>query len=270
MKRDLDDPGEWTGTLPEALGLRPREMVCMVGGGGKTTLMFRLARDLASYGKKVITTTTTRILEPLAGETEALLIDDDECRLRKQVEAAFKVHRHVTVAAGLQSGGKLRGIAPGLAPILWRDGPCDDVLIEADGAACRPVKAPREHEPVIPEGTTLVVGMMGLDGLGEALDEEHVFQPERVSRLTGVSLGKRLTPEGLTLLATHEEGLLKSVPPSARVVVFLNKLDLLCDGEDAKRMAREIIGQSHPLIDRVILGSLQSVRPVFRVYDRLN
>ena len=37
------------------------EVVALVGGGGKTTAMFRLAREMVEKGGSAITTTTTRI-----------------------------------------------------------------------------------------------------------------------------------------------------------------------------------------------------------------
>ncbi len=60
--------------LKEALGIKPGEVISLVGGGGKTTLMFALARELASSGKTVITTATTKILEPSSTETSLLLL----------------------------------------------------------------------------------------------------------------------------------------------------------------------------------------------------
>ncbi|MCJ7654933.1 MAG: putative selenium-dependent hydroxylase accessory protein YqeC, partial [Dehalococcoidia bacterium] len=57
----------------EALDIRPGEVISLVGGGGKTTLMFALARELALGSGCVITTTTTKILEPSPSETPLLL-----------------------------------------------------------------------------------------------------------------------------------------------------------------------------------------------------
>jgi YqeC protein len=37
-------------TLVEALGVRVGDVVALVGGGGKTTVMFRLAREVAAQG----------------------------------------------------------------------------------------------------------------------------------------------------------------------------------------------------------------------------
>ena len=56
-------------SLKEAFGIGPGEIVSLVGGGGKTTLMFALAQELTSGGQSVITTTTTRIFEPSASDT---------------------------------------------------------------------------------------------------------------------------------------------------------------------------------------------------------
>ncbi len=47
--------------LSHALRMHPKEVVVLVGGGGKTTLMFRLADELAVSGRRVVTTMTTRI-----------------------------------------------------------------------------------------------------------------------------------------------------------------------------------------------------------------
>src|SRR5581483_11467192 len=47
--------------LTQAFGIRAKEVVALVGGGGKTTTMFRLADELVTQGKRVVVTTTTRI-----------------------------------------------------------------------------------------------------------------------------------------------------------------------------------------------------------------
>ncbi len=39
-------------SLIESLGLGKREMISLVGAGGKTTLMFRLAKELVHRGEK--------------------------------------------------------------------------------------------------------------------------------------------------------------------------------------------------------------------------
>ena len=44
-------------SLADALGLKRDEVVALVGGGGKTTAMFRLAREMVELSGRAITTT---------------------------------------------------------------------------------------------------------------------------------------------------------------------------------------------------------------------
>ena len=47
--------------LVDALGITGGDVVALVGGGGKTTTMFRVAREIVEAGGRAISTTTTRI-----------------------------------------------------------------------------------------------------------------------------------------------------------------------------------------------------------------
>jgi probable selenium-dependent hydroxylase accessory protein YqeC len=127
------------------------------------------------------------------------------------------------------------------------------------------VKAPREHEPVIPTSTTLIVAVLGVDGVGMKLDEENVFQPERVSKITGVPMGERLTVEAMAILVIHPEGIFKGAPSSAKVVVFLNKVDISNGVAKAGSIADKILDKNHRQIERIVLGQLKSEPPVAKV-----
>ncbi len=253
------------GFLTEALGIKTREVISLVGAGGKTTLMFRLARELSLSGKKVVTTTTTKILEPAPEETGSLLIDPDEEKIKDFVWRQLDQCRHITVATERLESGKLKGIPPNLVNELWRLHEIDAIIIEADGAAGRPVKAPRENEPVIPSSTTLIVAVLGVDGTEKELNDQNVFQPERVSEITGIPVGERLTDEAMAILMTHPEGIFKGVPPSSRVVAFLNKVDVPGGAAKAKNIAQKILDKKPQKIERIVLGQLKSEPPVAEV-----
>jgi len=246
------------GSLSEGLGLRAREMISLTGAGGKTTLMFCLARELVLQGKKVITTTTTKILEPSEIESPQLFVSDDETEMREFVSHHLGKYGHITLAKDRIGGGKLKGISPELADSLWNLYDIDVLIIEADGAAGRPVKAPREGEPVIPSSTTLVVAVLGLDGVGKELNDQNVFQTKRVSKLTGIPEDEKITEEGMALLMTHPEGLFKGAPNLARLAAFLNKVDVPDGVAKAKKITRNIFEKKDVKIDRVILGQLKT------------
>ena len=253
------------GLLNEALGVKAREVISLVGAGGKTTLMFRLAQELSLNGKKVVTTTTTKILTPTSGETNSLFIDPDEEKIKDFVWHHLDQFHHITVARERLGSGKLKGVSPNLVEGLWRSLGIDVIIIEADGAAGRPVKAPRENEPVIPASTTLVVAMLGVDGMEMELNEESVFQSKRVSNITGIPIEERLTDEAMACLITHPQGIFKGTPSSSRVVAFLNKVDIPNGVAKAKSIAQKILEKKHRQIERIVLGQLKNEPPVVEV-----
>lgn len=252
-------------TLVEALGVGVGDVVALVGGGGKTTVMFRLAREVAAQGAPVLTTTTTHIF----GEQVALApahVRAGEAT-QETVLAALAAHRHVLVVGATDPAtGRAAGIPLDLFGHLraWCPGVC--LLNEADGSRGRGFKAPAPHEPAIPPETTLVVPVVGADVLGQALDAEHVHRAELVERLTGAAPGARVTPEMVATVLAHPEGGRKNVPAGARVVVLINKVETLADREPARETARRLLRE--PAIESVVLGAARASEPVFEVCAR--
>jgi probable selenium-dependent hydroxylase accessory protein YqeC len=245
------------GSLKESLGLKTKELISLVGAGGKTTMMFRLARDLVAEGKKVVTTTTTKILEPSSGETPFLFVNRDEEKVKQTVFSQLGKYKHLTIARERLGLGKLKGVSPGLVDDLWNSHGIDYLIIEADGASGRPIKAPREKEPVIPSETTLVVAIFGADGVEMELNERSAFQAELISKMTGIPIGGRVTEEAMAILMTDPKGIFKGAPSSSRVIAFLNKVDIPDGVTKAKRVAEKILRKKHPQIERVVLGQLK-------------
>jgi len=251
--------------LAESLGLKGREMISLVGAGGKTTLMFRLAKELSLKGKKVVTTTTTKILEPSSEETVSLFIHTDEGEIKQFIDKHLDAYRHMTIARERLESGKLKGVSSDLVNDLWSTNKIDYIIVEADGAAGRPIKAPQEGEPVIPSSTTTVVAILGADGVGTEMTEKNVFRVDRVSRLTGIPIGEKVTEEAIAVLMTHPEGIFKGAPSSSKVVGFLNKVDIPDGVKKAKGIAKKIIKKKHPQIERVVLGQVKSESPIVEV-----
>ncbi len=266
IEKDMkEDRSRGHSVLADALGLKRREVISLAGAGGKTTLMFSLAKELFLAGKKVVTTTTTKILEPVSGETISLFVHPDEIELKQFVQKHLDEYRHITIACERLESGKLKGVSSDLVNDLGDSNKMDYIIIETDGAAGRPVKAPREGEPVIPSSTTLVVAILGVDGIEREINEENVFQAERVSKITGIPVGEKMTEEAMALLMTHPEGIFKGAPTSSRVVAFFNKVDIPDGVIKAKRIAQKMIERKHPRIERVVLGQLRNDPPVVDV-----
>jgi len=251
--------------LREALGVKPGEVISLVGGVGKTTLMFALARELASGGSCVITTTTTKILEPTPAETPLLLLETEAERMVDLLLRNLDEYRHITLATEKLPSGKLKGVSPELVTRLAELNQVSFIIVEADGAARRPLKAPNLTEPVMPPNTSLVIPVVGIDALGCNLTEEDVFRPEIVSRLTGLPLGEVISAEAIAILVTHPEGIIKGSPTPARIIPFINKMDLVEGLSKGRDLASKILGVKHCQIKQVILGQAQLPEPVLEV-----
>jgi molybdenum cofactor cytidylyltransferase len=251
--------------LADALGMTGDDVVAMVGGGGKTTAMFRLAHEMVEKGGRAITTTTTRIFAAQIALAPAHVRAADATR--ESVLAALAAHRQVLVIGATNPGtGKADGVSLDLFRRLrsWCPGVC--ILNEADGSRMRPFKAPAEHEPVIPADTTLVVPVVGADVFGKRLDGDHVHRPELVSALSGAPLGTPITPEIVARVLAHVEGGRKRVPVGARVVALINKVETLPDRTPARETAERLLRE--PAIQSVVLTTLRGEKSVLAVYER--
>lgn len=240
--------------LLDALNITNADIVAFVGGGGKTTAMFRLAAEIAAGGGRVFTTTTTRIFAAQIKLAPAYLLAAEATR--GKISAAQNVHRQLLVIGELESSsGKAMGVSAAFITQLRRDFPEIPILIEADGSRMRPFKAPAAHEPVIPPEATHVVIVVGADALGQPLTDQHVHRAEIVSQLSGTPLGSPLTPTIIARTLTHPAGGLKNVPPQAKVSVLINKVDMLENWADVEALEWELLENWR--IKRVVLAALK-------------
>ena len=256
-----------TGSLKQALGLEPSEVISLVGGGGKTSLMYALAHELEASGKRVITTTTTRILEPAADESSCLIVEEDEGRLLVRLKDELSRRGHVTVARLRSDEGKLKGLLPETVDKIVSLKLADYIINEADGAARKPIKAPNATEPVIPISTTLVIAVVGMDALGARLSKETAFRPELITLLSGLPEGGVITGEVMATLLTEAAGIIQYTPQSSRIIPFINKSELVRDAYEVANLAAAILSRSNPQIKRVVAGSLRAKRSEFRLFE---
>ncbi|MEF8822825.1 MAG: selenium cofactor biosynthesis protein YqeC [Desulfohalobiaceae bacterium] len=228
-------------------------VLCLVGSGGKTSLMFALAAFLAGQGKRVLSTTTTRIRPPGPQQSPLCACAKDPLQwLQSRSQADLPAH--VTLAADHEPDRvKLVGYDPETIDRLGRSGLFHWILAEADGAAGRPLKAPGPGEPVISPGSDHVVGVVGLDGVWDQLTEDNVFRCTEYSALSGIPQGDAVTPEGAGRVVTDKLGLFRGTPEGAKRIVLLNKAES-ADRRSAGHAMAEVV----TLVGlKVFLGSLR-------------
>ena len=240
-------------TLKEALGLRDEKMLALIGAGGKTTTLFRLAHELFDEGKKVLLTTTTKIFKPVKPHVHRLYLAQDLDALLGELG---RIKEPMVIGAGhrLDGAGKLVGLPPEWFAALMRSATVDWILIEADGAAMKPFKVPLEHEPVVPESCPLTVWVMGIKALRQPLDEPHVHRAERACELLGVELGTPLTEAHILRLAEHPAGCFKGIPRDSRKIALINQADTADEIEQARSLGYRLLrlGMERVVITRYV------------------
>jgi len=245
--------------------LTGRDVISIVGSGGKTTLMYLIARELSHKGKRVITTTTTKILPPHPSQSPRLFMSDREDVLLNKTQELFQKEKHLTLAEGF-IGQKLKGLSPTLIDRIHEQKIADVILVEADGARHCPLKAPNETEPVIPSSTTLTLPVVGLDGIGKPNTEEYVFRPQYFFHLTGVKEGELITAESVSRVILHPEGLRRGTPNKARVLPILNKGEIEGGLEVGIKLAQFIVNAKGNQIVKVLITSLIPTPQVLMVF----
>lgn len=213
-------------TLTEVLGTEDKlPRIAAVGAGGKTTVLKLLAEEYRSSCLPVVLTTTTHMKR-----------EESSCFLENPSfeEIAGLLRRRGFVFAGSSAGEGKIGSLPGEILRKVFELPCP-VLLEADGAKGLPVKAPAEHEPVLPVQTTCVLSVYGLDAVGKSI-HRVCFRPERTAELLGKSVRDTVEPEDIAALAFHDKGGRKCVKPHMKYVVVLNKADTEAFGKNALKI----------------------------------
>ncbi|MFZ4856581.1 MAG: selenium cofactor biosynthesis protein YqeC [Desulfuromonadaceae bacterium] len=241
--------------LEQILCPEQRGVLSLVGAGGKTSLLFHLAHRLARSGKRVLTTTTTKIFIPTPEQSHTVLIEANSEVLLARVSSLLHKTNHITAAsARLAEGGKLQGFAPEVISVLQKSELFDWILVEADGAARRSLKAPAGNEPVISADTSVLIAVAGLDLIGEPLSEQLVFRSTRAGEIMGLNIGETITETSLVRLFVHPMGSFKGAPSQARRFIFLNKADSAERRAYGVNVAQLLSRMESPPAETVIVG----------------
>lgn len=210
----------------------------MVGAGGKTTLVYRLAAEARAGGLRVLVTTTTH-MGTLPEATTGHVLVEAEGDTAEAVRAALRDEGMATLLGRRVRSDKLEGILPSHVDALAVA--ADLVLVEADGARGRSLKVPGPHEPVLPSSTTAVVVVAGLDAVGEPLAEERVHRLDLVVAAAGATPGDLVTAPLLARVLAAPGGYVSRVPPGVRSLVFLNKAESPDAWAAAERAASALV-----------------------------
>ena len=182
-------------------------IISVVGSGGKTTLIKKLAEQYKKEGKTVFVTTSTHMFI----EEDTLLTDDADTIIHRLKETGYAM-------AGIPEGEKIKALSRKTYEAVCAF--ADVVLVEADGSKMLPLKYPNAAEPVIPENTDEIIVVCGLNAL-EHKAKDVCHRLELVKESLEIKNDTIITPVHVQKLIT--EGYLKPLRekyPSKKITVF--------------------------------------------------
>ena len=191
-----------------------KHTICLVGGGGKTTVTYELAAAWAACGRRVLVLTSTHILCPADGSFAADV---------PAVQNLWQQGRYAVIGTPEFATGKLTLPPQSVYEALKLQ--ADVILCEADGSRHHSCKVPAEHEPVLLPDSDIVLAVAGMDALGNSL-QQVCQRPQLAAELLDCSADKIIDAQMLAALLLSEQGARKNVGTHGFYIV-LNKCDLL-------------------------------------------
>lgn len=231
-------------------------IITIIGGGGKTSLLYYLIALLQGHGVASIGTTTTKMSRRCS---QGRFIEIRNVAAAQQVvKEVSKIAEPITLVMGPDPHDpeKMQGLpAPWVKQLAARD---TDVvfIVEGDGSAGKSLKGHLAHDPVIPDTSAIVVIVIGIDSLGVTLHDDHVHRAERVGELLGKQLGDAVTMEMVAQLLFHPQGYLHNCPGQSEIILFINKVESPTEKMQAKKLARQLLTYQHPQVKGVMIGSV--------------
>jgi len=233
-------------SIKQALRIQSSDCVAFVGAGGKTTAMFKLARELSS---SVIVTATGHLGAWQTGSADKHLSTDSSSL--DEVDLNFQ---GVLLITGTQESDRTKPVNNNLLTELHQYCKKEAIplLIESDGSKQKTIKAWADHEPPIPNFVDMVVQVIGLSGIGKSLIDENVHRVEMFAKLSGLELGEPVTTKALAQVLKHNDGGLKNIPQTARRVVLFNQ----ADDAEKQSMARTMVTPLLTSYQSVVIASM--------------
>ncbi len=224
--------------------IKKPSLISFIGAGGKTTTMFNLATQYKKLNKKVLITTTTKIMFPTeANGCETYILDASNNPLLLN-----KIKNGTITCLGKKPNftkKKIIGIEPEYINKIFAQKIFDSILVEADGAKQKPIKAPANYEPVIPQTATTVFGVIGMDSIGAAIEEKNVHRAEIFCQITDSKIGDIIDEKIIIKLILSKKGLFTKTPNLCQKILLINKAHNENKTIQALNIANKIKDKAH-------------------------
>lgn len=179
--------------LWKSLGIKPGDIITVIGAGGKTSTIIAVVQELIS--RRLLITTTTHFTE-FTQFSHQEVIGSDVVQLINKINDIWQQRPKQKVVVGRKrinhnlelANYKLKGIPPSWIDKFKSTFSDLNILVEGDGSAGRPIKTPASYEPVVPTKTDLLIPILGMSVLGAEINAQHCHRLKQVTGLTDKSI----------------------------------------------------------------------------------
>lgn len=232
--------------ISEILNIKNKKLISIVGAGGKTSLMFFLAREL-SKSFKVLVTTTTKIYIPERKEYDYIAVG------KSNIQRCIKLRNKKGIyvfGKSINNENKIVGLNSKLLNKLKSY--FDYILIEADGSKQKSLKGWNNFEPVICDSTDMTIGVVDIKAIGVEAITKNIFRLDEFMKLCDISKGEKIKVDHLVKMILHPKGLFKNAIGNR--VLYINKVENLIDRKNRDNLVQEL--KKANVIEHIISGSI--------------
>ncbi len=212
--------------LSKAFGFCQNESVAIIGSHGKTSLCLALSKENSK--KKIAHTTTTKIFPVIY---EDLNIKNFYDFYGKNLPNSLQ--NGVNVFGKFDKNNKISSLKK--TDLEHLRNISDMLIYEADGSKTKPFKAWNEYEPVILEKTSIIIGIIPINFIGQQVDENLIHRFELFCKKFSVSKNDKIDKYLILKIANE---MFKKTPKNAKKILFLNRY------EDTFQNSAEFIAQN--------------------------
>lgn len=240
--------------LVDVFNIKNKDIITIVGAGGKTSLMFS-ASSLLRKDYKVLVTTTTNIYVPDSKTVKfdkLCLINNDE-----ELDSILKNDKNGIYVIGSKikdnsNKPKLKGLT---FEMLDKISPFFDILlIEGDGSKEKPLKGWIDSEPVVYDKTTKTIGVIDINSIGLEINEDNIHRLDNFLNIVSDNKSSKVNVNHLKNITLNKNGLFKL--SKGEKILFINKSEGIINKTNANLLIKKIKDENSSYIDKFVYGSL--------------
>ncbi len=237
--------------LIDTFKINNKDIITIIGAGGKTSLMFS-ASSLLRNDYKVLVTTTTHIYVPDNNLYDKIIMlthfenENYNNILQNNKNGVYVIGSHIV------NNSKIKGLT---FDMLDKITPYFDVvIIEGDGSKEKSLKGWNDNEPVIYPKTTKTIGIVDISSIGIDINEENIHRVDKFLEIINDYSNNKVNIEHLEKLILNEKGLFKF--SKGEKILFINKVEDINKRKNALNIIKDIKNENQSYIDKFIYGSI--------------